>query len=384
MVAALFEGDLRYGLTVFGKPTGLDGLLTPDNYVLPDTLRRCVDVDFTFYEGVELFRASRCEHDATQLTLFSIQTHAYSIGSGRSGPFVGAGIFARAAVNPVALVKALRELLQGVKEALMRDGRFIVQEIGANEKRLIIIPDSVDAVPDRNGYWFDKPIKTSHSKHMLILPSAAGIKSPEEFFSNIMFDPYVYSRNSFYCEDTRVANDCKQRSNDFDVIANEKALERHRLAYAELIHEKIEYEQVLALKEKNHSQALERALGNYEKQSFQIRNELEQLREKNSRLNDSYTELDSANRKLKRAFREHNSNGLDRRKIVTIALVVLLGVGTVGGFGIYKLRQNVFQYPMANADTTSRGEKQPIAPPIDTSSTKDINADATHSPSDKK
>jgi hypothetical protein len=384
MVAALFEGDLRYGLTVFGKPTSLDGILTPNNYVLPDTLRRCVDVDFTFYEGVELFRAFRFEDDANNLTLFSIQTHAYSISSGRAGPFIGAGIFARAAVNPVSLVKALRELLHGAQAVLMRDGRFIVQEIGANEKRLVNIPDSIDTVPNRYGHWLDKPIKTSHAKHMLILPSAAGVKSPEEFFSNVIFNPYAYSSNSFYCEDIRVTNDCKQRSNEFDVLANEKALERHCLVFAQLVYKKSEYEQALALKEKNHSHALAKTRGEYENHSLQIRSDLDHLREQNSRLNDRCTELNSTNKKLKRDLEKYDSDSWSIGKIAIFALALLLVVGAIGGIGfsIYKAWP-FFQDSDAKHVTAPRVEKQPTPPPGDTSSRKDSNADVTQ-PVEKK
>jgi hypothetical protein len=338
MVAALFEGDLRYGLTVFGKPTSLDGLLTPINYGLPDTLRRCVDVDFTFYEGVELFRAFRFEDDANQLTLFSIQTHAYSISSGRAGPFIGAGIFARAAVNPVALVKSLRELLQGAQAVLMRDGRFIVQEIGANEKRLVNIPDSVEAVPDRTGHWFDKPIKTSHTKHMLILPSAAGIKSPEEFFSNVIYDPYAYSRNAFFCADPRVANDCRQRSEEFDVLTVDKVLERHRLAFDGLIQKINSSQKTLTLKDQQHMQLLAKREQEYNLSTNQIRNDARQLQDEKNRLT---VENKKMRNDLDRQLQRVNSSKPTETDFVYlaislfVALLLALVLG-IGGYMLYK------------------------------------------------
>jgi hypothetical protein len=356
MVAALFEGDLRYGVSVFGKPTSLDGIITPDNYALPNTLRQTVGVDFIFYEGVELFRAFRIEGDANNLTLFSIQTHAFSISSGRAGPFIGAGIFARAAVNPVALVKALRELLHGAQAVLMRDGRFIVEEIGAKEKRLVSIPDSVDAVPDRNGYWFEKPINTNHSKHMLILPNAAGVKSAEEFFANVMHDPYAYSRNAFFCTNSRVADDCRQRSDEFDVLTVDKVLGRHRLAYEALVHKNNAHAKSLAQREQQHAQQIANKTQEHEHATLEIRNSVHGLRAANSTL---ASENDTLRRQLDRLARgahdgkRYVSNPIAQSKIkIFLRVMTVLCITLLLGFVTFKLYP--FFNPSVQPSSTSK------------------------------
>lgn len=225
MVAALFEGDLKYGVTVFGKPRSLEAVTVPSEYPLPCDVINCVDVDFIFYPGMELFRVFRVGDDANGVTLFSIQTHAYSFNSSRPKPFIGAGIFARAGVRPEALVQALRDLMHGAQNALVRDGKFIVQGIGTHEKRLLVIPDSVEAVRAPNAAWFPvQPVQTG--KHVLIVPTATGVSTPEQFFERVLSFPYAFTSNTFFCQDPRVAKDCRERTSEFDVMSSTAVYER--------------------------------------------------------------------------------------------------------------------------------------------------------------
>ena len=249
MVAALFEGDLKYGVTVFGKPRSLEAVTVPSDYPLPCDVINCVDVDFIFYPGVELFRVFRVGDDANGVTLFSIQTHAYSFNSSRPKPFIGAGIFARAGVRPEALVQALRDLMRGAQNALVRDGKFIVHGIGTQEKRLLVIPDSVDAVRAPNAAWFPvQPVQSG--KHILIVPTATGVSTPEQFFERVLSFPYAFTSNTFFCQDPRVVNDCRERSSEFDVMSSTAVYERACRNFANLYNKQASLASELSSKSK--------------------------------------------------------------------------------------------------------------------------------------
>lgn len=225
MVAALFEGDINYAVTVFGKPRSLEAVTVPNNYSLPNDVINCVDVDFVFYPNVELFRVFRFGRGSSNLVLFSLQTHAFSLKSGRPKTFIGAGIFARAGVDPKALVKALRDLLAGAQKALLKNDRFIVEGIGPQEKRLLTIPESTDLVRSPQAAWFSvSPTQTL--KHLCIEPSTTGIDTPEQFFERVLSFPYAFGSNTFFCKDERVINDCRARSDEFDVMSSTAVFER--------------------------------------------------------------------------------------------------------------------------------------------------------------
>jgi hypothetical protein len=171
MVATLFEGDLRYALAVFGKPKGVEAVITPENFALPATLRSIVEVDFILQPSVELFRVYRVVAGAQGLTFFSLQTYARSRDSSRPGPYIGAGVFASAGVDVVALVQALRDLLRSAQAALTKDHTFTVETIGVNEMRLLSVPDSVDRIraPDVKL----TPVMASlPAKHSFVIPSS--------------------------------------------------------------------------------------------------------------------------------------------------------------------------------------------------------------------
>ena len=230
MVAALFEGDLRYALTVFGKPKGLDAVIAPDGYALPPTLtlRAIVDIDFVMEPDAELFRVYRLEDDQG-LTFFSLQTFARSLDSSRPGPFIGAGIFARAGVDPVAMVKALRDLLRAAQLALTANHCFTVDEISDNEKRLLVIPSSVDAVRAAQSPWIPY-VQLESRKKCFVKASKAGANTPEQFFQAVLSLPFAFSRNSFYSDNQALIASCRARANDFDVMPLEDVyarVERH-------------------------------------------------------------------------------------------------------------------------------------------------------------
>lgn len=233
MVAALFEGDINYAVTVFGKPRSLEAVTVPNNYSLPNDVINCVDVDFVFYPNVELFRVFRFGRGSSNLVLFSLQTHASSLKSGRPKTFIGAGIFARAGVDPEALVKALRDLLKGAQKALLKDDKFIVEGIGVQEKRLLTIPESIDLVRLPRAAWFSAD-HAQTSKHTFIEPTNTGVSTPEQFFERVLSFPYAFGGNTFFCQDERIINDCRARNDEFDVMSSTAVFERATHVFADL------------------------------------------------------------------------------------------------------------------------------------------------------
>jgi hypothetical protein len=233
MVAALFEGDINYAVTVFGKPRSLEAVTVPNNYSLPNDVINCVDVDFIFYPNVELFRVFRFGQGSSSAVLFSLQTHAFSLNSGRPKTFIGAGIFARSGVDPEALVKALRDLLKGAQKALLKDGKFIVESIGAHEKRLLSIPESVDLARSPHAAWFSFNAPQP-AKHILIKSTKTGVDTPEQFFERVLSFPGAFGSNTFFCLDERVINDCRARSDEFEVMSSTSVFERASLTFANL------------------------------------------------------------------------------------------------------------------------------------------------------
>jgi hypothetical protein len=360
MVATLIKEHMSYAVCFFGKPVSLDAIINPVDFTLPDNLRLCAGVDILMYQGVDLFLARRFEGTPRNLMLFSLQTHAYSSNNGRDGPYIGVGIFATAAINPVALVKTLRELLHTAQSALMRDGRFIVKEIGANEERSVSIPDSFDLVPNPSGYWFDKPIKTNHTKQMLILPSMAGVNSAEEFFSNVMFDPYAYSRNAFFCSDSRVANDCRQRSDEFDVLTIDKVLERHRLAFDGLVQKTNIHSKILIQIEQEHARQLSLKEQGFKQATSQIRDTVKLLQTEKSTL---IAENEKMRRQLDRLIPppkpNYDGNGFDKVTHVLIALAAIICVVLLG-FGGYTLYTRLSPMP-ATEKPTSTEQRSPLS-----------------------
>ena len=245
MVAALFEGDLRYALTVFGKPKGLDAVIAPDGYALPPTLtlRTIVDVDFVMEPDAELFRVYRFE-DQLGLTFFSLQTFARSLDSGRPGPFIGAGIFARAGVDPVAMVTALRDLLGAAQLALTEKHCFTVDEIGDNEKRLLAIPSSVDAVRAAQSPWIPY-MELESGKRLFVEASTPSANTPEQFFQIVLALPFAFSRNSFYSDNPALIANCRARADEFDVMSLEGVYARVERYTRDALVERAQFQQRL-------------------------------------------------------------------------------------------------------------------------------------------
>ncbi len=146
---------------------------------------------------------------------------------------IGAGIFARSGVDPEALVKALRDLLKGAQKALLKDDKFIVESIGAHEKRLLSIPESVDLARSPNAIWLSF-YPSQPAKHILIKPTRTGVDKPEQFFERVLSFPYAFGSNTFFCQDERVINDCLARSDEFEVLSSTAVFEHASLTFANL------------------------------------------------------------------------------------------------------------------------------------------------------
>lgn len=224
MVAALFEGDLRYALAIFGKPRTIDGVIVPSSFALPNglTLRGAVEYDLELPPGVELFRVLRLP-ESQGLTLFALCKSARGYESGREGCFIGTGVFAAAGVDPRAVVQSLREMLANAEQALIDDNRkFTVETIGENVKRRLAVPDSADSVRNTNAP-FVLPIAASNQKGLMIRPSS-GLHSPELFFEMATLCPDAFAQNTFFCADESVIQACQINTQDFRVLHFDHAL----------------------------------------------------------------------------------------------------------------------------------------------------------------
>ena len=284
MVAALFEGDLRYALTVFGKPKGLDAVIAPDGYALPPTLtlRTIVDVDFVMEPDTELFRVHRFQ-DEQGLTFFSLQTFARSTNSSRPGPFIGAGIFARAGVDPVAMVTALRDLLGAAQRALTANHRFTVDEIGDNEKRLLAIPSSVDAVRAAQSPWIPYG-ELESGKHCFVEASTSGANTPEQFFQTALTMPFAFSRNSFYSDNAALIANCRARADEFDVRSLEGVYARVEHYVRHAVAERAQFQQRLIDLKAQHQDELRKRDASSAVQEQALNDQIRTLKEQVSML----------------------------------------------------------------------------------------------------